>query len=127
VPSGRRTGKDQVQPRQWGCSLVQSLPNPYLALALPAQKDGREVRIERKLVLRVFGLHRLDATVNDSPNDFHAQVLEVDVLPLIQTPSISGRYRPPTNTLLFSLHSKSLIFIERDGFSSGMRSALISA
>jgi hypothetical protein len=54
VPPGGRTGKEQfyprVQPNRLGWTIGQGFPGFFFGLELPAQKNRREVRIERKLV-----------------------------------------------------------------------------
>ena len=75
-------GKDQVQPHKWGFSLGQGLPDLFFALALPNQKNRREIGIKRQLVFRVLRLDPLYAAMNDRADDPHMQTLEIDVLPL---------------------------------------------
>jgi len=45
VPPCGRAGKDQLRPRQWGCSIGQGLPGLFVRLALPIQKNRSKVGI----------------------------------------------------------------------------------
>lgn len=91
VTAGDRTGEHQLR---------------AIRTPLPLKKHRRKIRIERKLILRIFCLHALQAAVHDSTVHQHAERVEVNVLPgkrqYFPNPAINGVMSTFTGVSLFS-------------------------
>ena len=53
-----------------------------MGIAFSSAADESRVRIERKIVFRILGLHPDHPSIHDLPGHPHGQVLEIDIQPL---------------------------------------------